>query len=85
VKVSSSSAVGDPTDESVSERLVGECSGIDSGGELGLAGIEPEGSLCVMRGVVMKRGSPSTALLFASCHISKGVGIDCVRDGLVVF
>jgi hypothetical protein len=91
VKVGNSSVVGDPTDESVSEteRSVGEIggvdSGVDSGGELGTVGIEPEGSRCVVReGVVMRRGSPSAALLFTSCLVSKGVVIDGLRDSLAV-
>ena len=86
MKVGNSSPrpVGDPADESVLERSVGECGGVDSGDELGSVGIEPEGSRCVMRGVVMRSGSPSAALLFASCRVSKGVGIDGVRDSLAM-
>jgi hypothetical protein len=89
VRVGIDRSVGDPVDESVSERSdsVGyECGGVDGGVDGGISvRIEPWGSRCaVMAGAVLRGGNPSVALLFASCLVNKGVGVDGVRDSLTV-
>jgi hypothetical protein len=85
IRVGIDHSVGDPVDESVSERSdsVGyECGGVDGGISVR---IEPWGSRCaVTAGAVLRGGNPSVALLFASCLVNKGVGVDGVQDSLTV-
>lgn len=73
--------VGDPVEESVSER---SGSFGDVGGSSAVSvRVEPcaSGSQSgVTVGVKLREGKPSVALLFASCLVSKGVGVDGVRE-----
>ena len=73
-------------DESVSERSDSELGSFDGGVSVSF---ESRGSRCVVTVgslevlPVIAANSSSVALLFASCLVSKGVGVDGMRDSLV--
>ena len=81
----------DSVDESIPERSDSE---LGSSCSEGSVRFEPRGSRCTESVTVEEKltvdgisGSSAVvrALLFASCLVSKGVGVDGVRDSLVVY